>query len=127
MIESLLHTETSQGVLAVDVHGTRATDTLATASAKGQSRIELVLDADDGVKHHGTGLVEIDGVALQARLLGRRVGVPAVDLERLEARLLLRLADRGHGARKGGGRAESGCPGGAEDSRRRAKCCHFFF
>lgn len=123
------HTEAGQGVLAVDVHGARAADALATAPAKGQGRVDLVLDADDGIEHHGAGLVEVNGVALEPRLLGRRVGVPAVDLERLQARLLLLdLADRGHGAtRKGHAGAESRRPGGAEDSRRVAKSCHCLF
>lgn len=125
--ESKRHTEAGQGVLAVDVHGAGTADALAATSAEGQGRVDLVLDADDGVEHHGAGLVEVNGVALQARLLGGRVGVPAVDLERLEARLLLLdLADRGHGARKGDAGAEGRRPGGAEDSRRVAKSCHFF-
>lgn len=124
--ESKRHTEASKGVLAVDVHGAGAADTLAATSAERQGRVDLVLDADDGVEHHGAGLVEVNGVALQARLLGGRVRVPAVDLERLEARLLLLdLADGGHGARKGNAGAKGRRPGGAEDSRRVAKSCHF--
>lgn len=109
--------------MAVNVHGAAAANTLTATPAERQGRIELVLDADKGIQHHGASLVEVDGVALHARLLGGRVGVPAVDLERLHLRSRVGggggLADRGHGARKDGALAEgSRRPGGAaEDSR----------
>lgn len=70
-----------QGVLAVDVHGTASTNALSAAPPEGQRRILLVLDLDQGVQDHGAGLVEVDGVGLQPRLLGRGIRVPSVDLE----------------------------------------------
>ena len=42
-----------KGVLAVDVHGARATDTLTTGSAEGESRVHLILDLDECVEHLG--------------------------------------------------------------------------
>lgn len=84
----IIRTETGEGVLAVDVHGTAATDTLTAASTESQGRIKLVLDANDGIQDHGTSLVQIDGVALHTRLFARGVGIPSVDLERLHARIV---------------------------------------
>lgn len=76
-------TQAGQGVDTVNVHGAGTADTLTAGTAEGQGRVELVLDADEGIQHHGTGLVEIELVALHGRLLGRGVRVPAVDLEGL--------------------------------------------
>lgn len=70
--------------MAVDVHGTAATDTLTTTSSEGQSGINLVLDADEGVQDHGSGLAEVEGVGLQAWLLAGGIGAPSVDLEGLQ-------------------------------------------
>lgn len=61
------------------------------------------------------------------RLLAGGVGVPSVDLERLQLwlRSLGGLADRGHAASEYGSRAEKGPGGGgAEDSRRRSESGH---
>lgn len=80
-------TQAGQRVHAIDVHGAATTDTLSATPAEGQSRIQLVLDAHQGVEHHGSGLVEVESVGLHARLFGRGVGVPAVNLEGLEPRL----------------------------------------
>lgn len=111
-----------QGVLAVDVHGAASTDTLSATPSEGQRRILLVLDLDQGIQDHGTGLVEIDVVGLKPGLLGRGIRVPSVDGEGLDPGLL-GLADRRHGAREDGAGSES-CPGGAEDSRRGAESGH---
>ena len=43
--------ETSQGVLAVDVHCARAADALAAGAAEGERRVDLVLDLDERVEH----------------------------------------------------------------------------
>lgn len=73
--------QAGQGVLAVDVHGTATTDTLSATPSEGQRRILLVLDLDQSIQNHRTSLVEINGVGLQPRLLGRGIRVPSVDLE----------------------------------------------
>lgn len=94
----MVHTQASQGVLAVDVHGTTATDTLTATSSESQGRVDLVLDTDESIQDHGSSLVQVDGVGLHARLFARGIGVPSVDLEGLHVgSLLLRsFADRGH-------------------------------
>lgn len=128
------HTQAGEGVGAVDVHGAGTADTLTARAAEGKGRVELILDADKGVEHHGTGLVEVEGVALHARLLGRGVGVPAVDLEGLELGALLRrgllalgstVGKVGHAA--GGEDGAESRPGGSgEDTGgRRAESGHF--
>ena len=43
--------ETSEGVLTINVHGTRAADTLSARTPKCQSRVDLVLDLDEGIKY----------------------------------------------------------------------------
>lgn len=76
-------TQASKCVDTIDVHGAATTDPLSAAPSEGQRRINLVLDANQGIQHHGTGLVQVEGVALHARLRGRLVGIPAVYVERL--------------------------------------------
>jgi hypothetical protein len=89
--------QAGQCVGAVDVHGAGAADTLAATPAEGQGRVDLVLDAHEGVEHHGSGLVEVEGVGLHPRLLGGLVGVPSVDLERLHAGVVGTLGVGLHG------------------------------
>lgn len=90
-------TETSKGVLSVDVHGAAATDTLTATPAESDRRVKLVLDADERVENHRSGLVEVESIALHTGLLGGRVRVPTVDLEGPHLGLLgWRIADRGH-------------------------------
>lgn len=117
--------QAGQGVLAVDVHGTAAADALSATPSEGQGRVLLVLDLNQGVQDHGARLVEVNGVGLKLGLLGRGIGIPSVDLERLDLGLLLSgLADRRHGPREDGTGTES-CPRrGAEDSRRGAESGH---
>lgn len=104
------HTQASQGVDTVNVHGARTADTLTARAAESQSRVEFVLNTDQGVQHHGAGLVQVELVALHGRLLGRSVRVPAVDLEGLHVGVLrgsgldiLGGLDGGIGTSKGGG------------------------
>lgn len=105
------HTQTGQGVDTVNVHGAGSADTLTAGSAESQSRVNLVLNPDKSVEHHGTGLLEVELVALHAGLLSRLVRVPAVDLESLHAGVLggngvgILALDGRIGASKGG-RAE---------------------
>jgi len=120
----MAHTQAGKGVGAVDVHGTAAANALTATTAEGQGRVQLVLDAQQGVQNHGAGLVKVKGVALHARLLGRLVRVPAVDLEGLEPGLLARrsgllggVGDLGHAADSGSG---AGGDGGAQGRPRRS-------
>lgn len=76
-----------QGVGATNVHGARAANTLATGATERQCGINLVLDLDEGIQHHGTTLAHVDLVGLHVRLLACIVRVPAVDLELLNLRL----------------------------------------
>lgn len=53
-------TQTRQGVLAVDVHRTRAADALSARATEGKSRIDFVFDLDESIKNHRPSLVEVD-------------------------------------------------------------------
>ena len=122
------HTQASERVLAVDVHGTATADTFTAASSEGESRVQFVLDADDGVQHHRAGLVQIDGVALHVRLFARGIRVPSVDLECLHARLFRRrfFSHGRHGSSEDCSGAGSRPEGRAKNSRRgRSKSGHF--
>lgn len=127
--------QAGEGVGAVDVHGAGAADALAAGAAEGEGRVDLVLDAHEGVEDHGARLVEVEGVRLHPGLLGGLVGVPSVDLERLHAGVVGALgvgldggiADRGHGAGEDGGGLDKGRSRGRgqEPRRGRAESCHF--
>lgn len=95
-------TQACQGVLAIDVHGTATADTLTAASSESQSRVELVLDANNGIQDHRSSLVQVDGVALKTRLDGRGIGVPSVDLEGLQPGLRSRRRFTGIGVLNSG-------------------------
>ena len=79
-----IHTQAGESVDTVDVHGARTADTLTARSAESEGRVELVLYPDERVKHHGSGLVQIELVGLHLGLLAGVVRVPAVDLEGLD-------------------------------------------
>jgi hypothetical protein len=81
--------QAGQCIDSVNVHGAAATDALSAAPSEGQSRVDLVLDSDQGVQHHRSGLVEVERVALHARLRRGLIGVPSVDLEGLDLCILL--------------------------------------
>lgn len=136
------HTQARQRVDTVNVHCAATANAFSAASPESKSRVDLVLDPDKRVEHHGSGLVQVEGVGLHLRLAGGLVGVPSVDLEGLlegvlvERRLLdvggLRGRDRrargGHGFGGGGnGLALAVLDGGghatAEDLRRKAPGC----
>lgn len=53
------HTQTSQCIDTVNVHGAAATDTLTARPAERQCRVVLVLDSNQGVQHHWTRLVQV--------------------------------------------------------------------
>lgn len=54
--------ETGEGVGAVDVHRTGATNTLTTGASEGESGVLLVLDLDQSIQNHRATLVEIDRI-----------------------------------------------------------------
>lgn len=60
--------QASQSVDTVDVHGAATANTLATTPPEGKGRVNFVLDADERIKHHGSGLVQIKCVRLHLRL-----------------------------------------------------------
>lgn len=70
--------ETREPVTSIDVHGAGTADPLATRSAEGEGRVDLVLDLDESVEDHGPTFLEIDLVVFQLRLRGA-VRVPPVD------------------------------------------------
>lgn len=84
-------TETSKGINSVDVHGTASTDSLTATPPESQGGINFILDADQGIEHHGTRLVQIQSVRLHARLRGGLIRVPAINVERLNFCILARL------------------------------------
>jgi hypothetical protein len=84
-------TKTSQCVDAVNVHGTTSANSLSATPPKCQSRVDLVLDPDQCVEHHGSGLVEVELVRLHLWLGGWLVGVPSVNVECLDLGALLQL------------------------------------
>lgn len=112
------HTQAGEGVDTVNVHGAGTADTLTAGTTEGQGRVELVLDANESVQHHGTGLVQVKLVALHGGLLGRRVRVPAVDLEGLHIGVLRGswIGDLGLNGRIGASEA-----GGPEERPRRSE------
>jgi hypothetical protein len=64
-----------KGRRTVDVHCATSANTLPARPPERKSRVELVLNLEDGVENHGSALVEVDRVGLEVRLLSRLVGV----------------------------------------------------
>lgn len=73
--------ETSQGVLAANVHGARAADTFTARATECQRSVLLVLDLEKRVQNHGPAGIQVNVVSLHFGLHLRGVGVPSVDLE----------------------------------------------
>lgn len=80
------HTQASQSVDTVNVHSTASANTLTAASSESQCRVDLILNTNQSIQHHRTGLVQVKGIALHTRLLGGSIGIPAVDMEGLGTR-----------------------------------------
>jgi hypothetical protein len=102
-------TQTRQRVDTINVHCATAANALSAASPECKSRVHLVLDPDERVQHHGSGLVQVEGVGLHLGLGRRLIGVPAVDMEGLGQGILVqrRLLD-GCGLRLGNWWARGG-------------------
>lgn len=75
--------DASQSVDSANVHGAGSTDSLSTGSAECQGGVNLILNLDQGIQHHGGALVQVDLVLLHTRFLLWLVWVPSVDGERL--------------------------------------------
>ena len=60
--------QAGQGVDTVDVHGAATADTLTTTPPEGKSGVDLVLDANERIQHHGSGLVQVECVGLHLGL-----------------------------------------------------------
>ncbi len=81
----------SQRVGAVNIHRAGAANPLTAGAAERQGRIDLVLDLDDRVQDHRTGVLQIEEIGVHMRI-GAVVGRPAIDAEFLPA--LLAVARR---------------------------------
>lgn len=115
--------QASKSVDTVNVHGTGTTDTLSARSSESKSGVELILDLDQSIEHHRAALGEIDLVCLELGLLIGDIGVPSVDLELLNWRLLSlnrsgELGRSGSVERPGGSGERSG---GGRDSVQRTE------
>jgi hypothetical protein len=95
-MEEKRRTQTSQRINTINIHRTTTTNPLSTRSPESERRINFILNPNQRIQHHRTGFVQIECVALHARLRGWLVGVPAVDVEGLDLALGLsgRLLDR---------------------------------
>ena len=77
-------TQTGQSVDAIDIHSAAPTNTLPTAPSKSERRVNFILNPDQRIQHHRTGLIQVQRVRLHLRLAGRLIGVPSVDVEGLD-------------------------------------------
>ena len=68
----------------IDVHSARPADTLSTRPSERQGRIDLVLNANERIQHHRTGLVQVERIRLHSRLRRGLIRIPAVDVECLD-------------------------------------------
>jgi len=115
--------QAGQSVDTVDVHRAAAADTLSAAPSESQGRVDLVLDSDQSIQHHGTRLVQVEGVALHPWLGCWLVWVPSVDVEGLDLGVLVwyglldgrgltfwdRWSRRSHGLSDAGDGLDCGC------------------
>ena len=67
--------EARKRVAAVDVHGARATDTLAARAAEGEGGVNLVLDLDKSVQDHRAALGQVNCERLKTGLVIGNLGV----------------------------------------------------
>jgi len=77
--------ETGEGVASLDVHGAGSADSFSAAPTKGETRILLVLDFNEGVEDHRTAIVEVDRIRAEVWLLVVLFRVPSIDLEVLDS------------------------------------------
>lgn len=70
-------------VATINVHGATAADAFSAGAAEGQGRIDLVLDLDQGIEHHGSTLLHVDVVGHILGLVVRIIRVRPVDVKLL--------------------------------------------
>jgi hypothetical protein len=85
--------QTGEGVASLDVHGAGSADSLPATPAKGEARVLLVLDLDEGVQNHRTAIVQVDRIRAEVGLLVVLFRVPSIDLKVLDALFGRRLVD----------------------------------
>jgi hypothetical protein len=61
-------TQTGQCVDTINVHRTTSANSLSATPSECQGRVDFVLDPDQCVQHHGSGLVQIELVRLHLGL-----------------------------------------------------------
>jgi len=76
--------QAGESVDTINVHRAATADALSAAPSESQGGINLVLNPDQRIQHHGTGLIQIQSVGLHSWLRGWLIGVPAVDVECLD-------------------------------------------
>lgn len=67
--------EARERVHTINVHGAATANALTARATEGQRGVELVLDLDQSIQHHGTRLVQVNLVCLHLGLLRGVVGV----------------------------------------------------
>ena len=77
-LDILDRTCAGEPVRPVDVHCAAATYALTAGSPKGQRRIDVILDCDQGVEDHRAAAVKIDVERIQARPVAA-VGIKPID------------------------------------------------
>ena len=75
---------------AINVHCTRATDTLTAGATERERWVDLILDFDQSVKEHWTASLEVDVVGNILRSIIGITWVRSVDVKPLHLLLLLR-------------------------------------
>jgi hypothetical protein len=71
-------------IAAVYVHGAGAANAFPAGATKGQRRVDLIFDLNQGVQHHGATGVEIDAKTIDSRP-GATVRIISIDVEFLDA------------------------------------------
>jgi len=70
--------DAGESVDTADVHGAGAADALPARPTQRQGWVDLVLDLDQCVQHHGAAAVEVDLIGLHPRLVPGQLRVPAI-------------------------------------------------
>ncbi len=70
-------------VSSIDVHGTTSTDSFTATTTECQSRIDLILDFEQGVQHHGSTCIQVHFIFLQTGLFAGLLRIPTINLNLL--------------------------------------------
>jgi cytochrome c peroxidase len=84
-----------QSIGAIDVHSAGTTDPLSARPPKSQCLVDLILDLDECVEHHGPARINIHFVSVEARVQVV-AWTPAVDTERLDPLTCFDCHSNGH-------------------------------